>query len=117
MVAVGAQQVRDPFALGDLESRGAVFSAKTLVGSVVADRPLDVNAIRGKALVQLVGHRAVEVTVIRARVRAELAEVEARVARFERVHRPRDDLDALIEAMVALRLLQLLCEPASAIGL
>ena len=114
-VAVGAQQIRDPFALGILESRGAVFAAEALVGAVVADRPLDVNAIGRKALVQLVGHGAVEVAVIRARVRAELAEVEAGVARFERVHRPRDDLDALVEAVVALSLLQLLREAASAV--
>src|SRR5438093_423673 len=51
------------------------------------------------------------------RVRAELREVERRVARLERIHRPADDLDALIEAVIALRLLQLDRERRSAIGL
>jgi len=114
-LAFGAEQVHDPFTLGLFERRGAVLAAKALVRAVVADRPLDVNPIGRKAPIQLVRHRAVEVAVIRARVRAELSEIEARVARLERVHRPRDDLDALIEAVIALRLLQLLREPASAI--
>ena len=72
----------------------------------MADRPFDVDAIRGQALVQLVGHRAVKVAEIGARERAELTEVEPRVSCLERIHRPADELDPLIEAVVTLRFLQ-----------
>ena len=78
----------------------------------MSDGPPDIDAIGRKPLIQPVGHRAVEVPVIGAGVRAELPKVEAGVARFERVHRPRDDLDALVEAVIALSLLELLREPA-----
>jgi len=114
-IAVGAKEVRDLLTLRVLERRRSVFTAKALVRAVVSDRPFDIDAIGWKTLVELVGHRAVEVSVIRARIRAELPEVEPRVARFERVHRPRDDLDALVEAVIALRLLELLREATAAI--
>src|SRR5438552_2100746 len=114
-LAVGAKQVRDTLALRVLKRRRFVLAAEALVGAVVSDRPLDVDAIGRKSLIELVGHRTVEVSVIRARVGAELPEVESSVARFERVHRPRDDLDALVEAVIALGLLELLREPAPSI--
>src|SRR5207302_6104810 len=57
------------------------------------------------------------VAVVLARVRAELREVERRVARLERVHGPCDDLDALIEAVIALRLLELACERGAPVPL
>src|SRR2546427_3924116 len=104
-LAVGAKQERDTLALRIFERRRFVLAAKALVGAVVSDRPLDVDPIGRKSLVELVGHRTVEVSVVGARVGAELPEVEASVTRFERVHRPRDDLDALVEAMIALGLL------------
>src|SRR2546427_434913 len=75
-------------------------------------RALDVEAIRGQPRVQLVRHRTVEITVVFARVGAELPEVEPRVQRLERVHGPRHDLDALIEAVIALSLLE--CEREAA---
>src|SRR6266542_965110 len=55
---------------------------------------------------QLVRHIAIEVAVVFARERAELRQAEARVQRLERVHRPAHHFDALIQAVIALRLLQ-----------
>src|SRR4051812_23413173 len=81
----------------------------------MADRPLHVDPVRREAGVELVGHRAVEITVVLARVGAELREIERRVAGLERIHRPRDDLDALIEAVIALRFLELARERRPAV--
>ena len=55
--------------------------------------------------------------MVLARERAELGEVEDRVARLEGIHRPRDHLDALIETVIALRFLERLGEAAAAIRL
>src|SRR6267378_5148946 len=85
-IAVRAYEIGDPLTLRVLEGRRAVLAAKTFVGPVVADRPLDIDPVGGESLVQLVRHGAVEVSVIRARVGAELPEIEAGIARFEGVH-------------------------------
>src|SRR5206468_224859 len=107
-VTLSTKKVSDPLSLGVAERRWMVLAAEALVRAVVADRPLDIDPIGREALIQLVGHGAVEIAVIRARVRAELPEVEACVTRFEGVHGPSDDLDPLIEAVVSLRFLELL---------
>ena len=116
-IALRPQQITDALALGVFERWRGVLSAQPFVGPVVADRPLHIDAIGGQSLVQLVGHGTVEIAVVCARESTELAEIEPRVAGLERIHRPADDLDALIEAVVTLRFLELLREPAPAIRL
>ena len=116
-IALRPQEITDALALGVFERWRDVLSAQSLVGPVVADRPLHIDAIGGQSLVQLVGHGAVEIAVVRPRECAEFAEIEPGVACLERIHRPPDDLDALIEAVVTLRFLELLREPAPAVRL
>ena len=114
-VAVRAQQVADALALRVIERGRTVLAAQALVRAIHPDRPLDVEAIRRESGVELVGHRAVEVAVVLAGVGAQLAEIEACVERFERIHRPGHDLDALVQAVIALGLLQREREPAPAV--
>src|SRR5512132_1682375 len=100
-VTFRAQRVCDALTLGVLEWRRMVFALQPFVRAVVTDGPLDVDAVGWQPRIQLVGHRTVEVAVVLAREGPELREVERRVARLERVHRPSDHLDALIEAVIA----------------
>src|SRR6266850_1694891 len=116
-LALRTKRVCDALALRVLERWRPVFALQSLVRALVPDRPLDVDAVRRQAGVQLVRHRTVEVAVVLACERSELREIEGRVARFEGIHRPADDLDALVEAVIALSFLQRLGETAAAVRL
>src|SRR5262245_61635477 len=59
------------------------------------DAPIDLEAVARQAGVQLVSHRAVEVSQVDAAGRAELAEVKSGVAAFQRIERPGDQIDSL----------------------
>src|SRR5207247_10900619 len=111
-VTLRTKKVSDPLSLGVAERRWTVVAAEALVGSVVAERPLDIDPIGRKALIQLVGHGAVAIAVIGARVPAEIPDVEACVSGFEGIHGPSDDRDPLIEAVLSLRCVEPWREPA-----
>src|SRR5260221_14759766 len=74
--------------------------------------PADQQPIRLFAGVDFVGHLAINIDEIFPCARAELGEVEVRVAPYERVGGPFDHLDISLQAPTALVLLQLKTESA-----
>src|SRR5262249_36106703 len=93
----------------------AGFAAQLGLDARACDAPIDLEAVAWQAGVQLVSHRAVEVSQVNAAGRAELVEVESGVAALQGVESPCDQIDSLGQDDLALLQFQRVTDAAVAV--